>query len=127
MRILLDSNSWLWWLNGDSRLSPDVTAAVRDASSEVFFSAASMWEIAIKVGLGKLVLNLPLQEVHARLGPERIIWLPVEAAHCLRVAQLPWHHRDPFDRLLVAQAQAESLTIASSDSALDDYGIPRLW
>ena len=101
---------------------------VSDPSNELFLSAASAWEIAIKFVLGKLPLPLPPAEyVPRRLESSGTLSLPVETRHALRVADLPSHHRDPFDRLLIAQAQLEKLPILTSDQAFDAYDVDVHW
>ena len=96
--------------------------------TERFFSLASVWELAIKTGLGKLTLRKPLEEfLPEQLAANRFTLLNIAAEHAFRVGRLPLHHRDPFDRMLVAQCQAENLPLVSSDAALDAYGLKRLW
>ncbi len=124
MRVLLDTQVWLWMLADPDRLSAGGRVILQDPAWDLLFSAASAWEIAIKVGLGKLELPGPADVVvpqmmeHSRVTP-----LPVLHTHALRVAQLPPHHRDPFDRLLVAQAQMEKVPIMTADPKLAHYGV----
>jgi PIN domain nuclease of toxin-antitoxin system len=125
MRALLDTNAWLWFTGHSERLGPHTRALIRDASNEMHFSHASAWEVAIKAGLGKLRgIADPAMFVRTRLGRQRIAPLAITLDHALAVANLPMHHRDPFDRLLVAQAQAESLTIITGDPQLALYDVP---
>ena len=110
MRLLLDTHALIWLLEGD----PQVPAAVREeaarAGNEVWVSAAALWELTIKVSLGKLKLKRPLTELFDELLPQqRIAMLPMGPAHLLQLAQLPFHHRDPFDRLQAAQSLVEKL------------------
>ncbi|MCL4864400.1 MAG: type II toxin-antitoxin system VapC family toxin [Gemmatimonadales bacterium] len=124
MRVLLDTQVWLWMLAAPDRLSTASRALLAAAENELLFSAASAWEIAIKHGLGKLQLPespaeyIPRMMVHTSVTP-----LPVHHRHALHVAQLPEHHRDPFDRLLVAQAQVEGVPIVSADRHFLPYDI----
>jgi PIN domain nuclease of toxin-antitoxin system len=124
MRVLLDTQVWLWMLAAPERLSPDARALVASPETELWLSAASSWEIAIKVGVGKLTLpespESYLPRVMRRMG---ITPLPIEHRHALHVATLPRHHRDPFDRLLVAQAHLEQLPLMTADASLGAYDV----
>ena len=129
MRILLDTHTVLWMVSDDPKLSPEARQAIGGAD-EVFWSVLSLWEIAIKLGLGRP--DFRLGEGWARLIPEemtrnRIGCLPIEARHCEELTGLPWHHRDPFDRLLAAQARAEQLDVVSRDESFATYGLRRIW
>ena len=120
MRLLLDTNALLWLLAGDPRLGPQARHEV-EAAAELVVSAASLWEIAIKVSVGKLAALPGLPAVLAESAVRR---LGIEDEHLRRLESLPWHHRDPFDRLLIAQAQAEALTVLTADPAFGDYAVP---
>ncbi len=120
MRLLLDTNALLWLLAGDPRLGAQARHEVETAA-ELVVSAASLWEIAIKVSIGKLAALPELPAVLAEAGVRR---LGIEDEHLRRLESLPWHHRDPFDRLLIAQAQAEALTVLTADPAFGDYAVP---
>ena len=127
-RLLLDTHTFLWWAFDDPRLSPAARAAIAEADNVCFVSAASAWEMAIKVSLGKLDVGGDLAAfLPQQLAASRLRWLPVDLPHALGVAALPWHHRDPFDRLLVAQTQLEGLTLVSADAALRAYDVPMIW
>ena len=124
MRILLDTQVWLWLVMEPERLQGPSHNAVSDASNVLVLSAASSWEVAIKYSLGRL----PLPEPPATFVPLTMqelgaVGLPIEHAHAIAVTELPRHHADPFDRLLIAQAQAESLTILSADPVFDAYDV----
>ena len=128
MRLLLDAHAFLWFIMGDSELSSGARAAIENASNEKFVSASSIWEIAIKVSLGKLTLAEPFPVLIPReLARNGFPVIPLSLAHAARISSMPFHHRDPFDRLLIAQAQEEMLEIISADADLDAYGIKRLW
>ncbi len=128
MRILIDTQCWLWWFLSPDRLSKGAREAIAAARDPLYLSAASSWEIAIKVGLRKLKLpEPPARYVPARLAEQGMNGLPVEHAHALRVAELPSHHADPFDRLLVAQAQVERMTLMTADPELLAYQVETLW
>ncbi|MGH9410384.1 MAG: type II toxin-antitoxin system VapC family toxin [Vicinamibacterales bacterium] len=124
MRILLDTQCWLWMALAPGRLSPDARMLLESREHMVYFSAASAWEIAIKHALGKLRLpDAPEAYVPDRVAVLAVQPLPIDHAHALRVSALPPHHRDPFDRLLVAQAQIEGLTILTSDPQIRAYDV----
>ena len=127
MRYLLDTHVWLWMLTAPERVRGDASALIGDGGSVLLLSAASSWEIAIKYALGRLPLpESPEKYVPSRMRATGVESLPVTHAHTLRVATLPRHHDDPFDRLLVAQAQLEDVTVITADAAFDGYGIPLL-
>ena len=127
-RLLLDTHAFLWWAMDDPRLSRAACAAISQPDNDCFLSTASTWEMAIKASLGKLEVAGDLQRfVRQQMSANRFRLLTVELPHSLRVAELPWHHRDPFDRLLVAQCQLESLTLLSADDQLHAYDVPVLW
>ena len=121
-RLLLDTHVWLWWQSGDTRLGQE-TRALLQRASEVRFSAASVWEMAIKSSIGKLRLP-PNADIAAELAHAGFRALPVKIVHAEAVRHLPLLHRDPFDRLLVAQAQLEGLTLVTGDVALAVYDVP---
>jgi PIN domain nuclease of toxin-antitoxin system len=128
MRLLLDTHSFLWFVDDNPRLSMAARNLIKDAGNDVFLSVVSVWEIAIKVGAGKLDLGQPIQRrIPQELRNNSMGLLNVTVDHAAVVAVLPLHHRDPFDRMLVAQAQVEQMPIVSGDAALDAYGITRLW
>ncbi|MDQ1248208.1 MAG: hypothetical protein QG597_2580 [Actinomycetota bacterium] len=122
MRLLLDTHALLWWL-ADSGLDPITARAVSDPRNDVFVSAASVWEIAIKRSLGKLSAPDNLEEAIAGNGFEP---LPISLAHATKAGELPQHHQDPFDRMLIAQAQLENLTTVTRDARFRLYDVPLL-
>jgi PIN domain nuclease of toxin-antitoxin system len=122
---LLDTHVWLWMLANPERIRADLLTELRDGRERVLLSAASAWEIAIKWALGRLPLpQPPATYVVTRMERSGVEGLPVAHEHALRVATLPPHHGDPFDRLLIAQAQIESATIVTADPAFDAYDVP---
>ena len=128
MNALLDTHALIWFIGGDRQFSEKARAFLSEPEQAIFVSIASIWEIAIKLSLGKLQLRLPLEgEFWAFLQRNGFELLPIDYSHAVRVASLPFKHRDPFDRLLVAQALIEKMTLVSHDSILDAYGIKRLW
>jgi PIN domain nuclease of toxin-antitoxin system len=125
---LLDTHSFLWFISGNERLSQTARSFIDDLDNVVYVSLASLWEIAIKHSLGKLALHLPFEELLTEeLAGQGIEVLEIELRHLAELTRLPLHHRDPFDRLLVAQAVADSMPVISVDEALDAYGVQRLW
>ena len=124
MRYLLDTQIWLWSLVSPQRMGNEVSSIVIDQNNTLVLSAASTWEIAIKYRLGKLPLPEPPEEfILPRLTRDGIESLPIHHHHAARVADLPDHHRDPVDRLLIAIAQTESMTILTSDRKLQPYDV----
>jgi PIN domain nuclease of toxin-antitoxin system len=128
VKVLLDTHALIWFIGADKRFSQKARTALSGAQEGVYVSIASIWEIAIKLSLGKLRLSLRLEdELLAFLEQNGFEFLPIDYAHVTRVASLPFKHKDPFDRLLAAQALIEDMTLVSHDSNLDGYGIRRLW
>ena len=123
MRLLLDTHVLLWWLADDAQLGADARAAIGDGESHVAVSAASAWEIAIKQRLGKL--RAP-DDLAAQLARHRFVPLAVTVPHARRAGALPPVHDDPFDRMLVAQAELEGLIVVTRDAAIGRYGVPTL-
>lgn len=127
-RYLIDTHAWLWMNGAPERLGSSTREILSDAGTEIYFSAASGWEIAIKAALGKLELPAPPSRyVPQRLADNAIRVLPVTLAHGLGVESLPPHHRDPFDRLLVIQAEQEKLILITADEHFEPYGLSLLW
>ena len=128
MQVLLDTHALVWFLSGDKQLSAAARAVIEDENNPVLVSIACLWEIAIKASLGKLLLTDPFSVLFpAELANNGIDLLGISVAHTTAVASLPFHHRDPFDRLLVAQAIVERLAVVSADTMLDRYGVSRTW
>jgi len=124
LKLLLDTHAALWWLADDERVGEEATAQLLDDTNQVLLSAAVVWEVAIKRSLGKL--EAPDDFATILLGAG-VLPLAVSVEHAARVERLPWHHRDPFDRLLVAQATIERATLVSRDDRLHAYGVPLVW
>ncbi len=128
MRALLDTHCWLWWISAPERLSDEALEAIRYGGNEIYFSAASSWEISIKATLGKLVMpDKPSEFIPSRLARDGILPLPIQHAHAFQVAGLPLFHLDPFDRMLVAQAQVENLTLLTVDRQIEKYDVSLLF
>ena len=135
MRVLLDTHTFLWFIFADPQLSVTAVNAIGDPDNERLLSMASIWEIAIKVRLGKLRLPTPLDTfLHEQIVTNQVRLLPIEFAHAVFVHSLPHghlangnDHKDPFDRLIVSQAIVEGIALASIDGVLDGYGVNRIW
>ena len=128
MRALLDTRALIWWALDDPRLSRRAYTAISEQEGTVHVSAATAWEIATKVRLGKLVVDPSVSaDLGAYLAEQGFVELAVTVAHGQRAGALPGAHRDPFDRMLIAQAQAENLVIVSNEAMFDAYGITRIW
>jgi PIN domain nuclease of toxin-antitoxin system len=124
--VLLDTHALLWWISDDRRISAKARKAI--AGGDCYFSLAGCWECAIKVSLKRLDLDRPVaQFLKEELAVNGIALLPIEFRHAMRVAHLPFHHRDPFDRLLIAQAIEEDFSLISADRTFDAYGVTRVW
>ncbi len=121
---LVDTHIWIWWNGDPGRLSDQVKSVIANARNDIVFSVVSGWEIAIKHGLGRLRLpESPEQYVPKRVATNQMRVLPVTLSHSLGVARLPNHHRDPFDRMLVAQASQEGMTLITADDAFLNYDV----
>ena len=125
MRLLVDTHALIWLIEQDARLPPTVLDAVLDPDTDVFVSIASFWELSIKRGAGKL--RFSDTDLNRSIAGAEFIELPIYRSHALAVSYLPPHHRDPFDRLLVAQAMIERLTLVTDDRQLAAYDVPILW
>ena len=128
MKVLLDTHAFLWLIAGDDRLSENARQTFLNTENSLFFSAASLWEICIKKSLGKISLKDGwFQTIQEEMEINTIQWLPIEMTHCAEVTKLPFHHRDPFDRMLIAQAIVEEMKLISRDSPLSNYAIELIW
>ena len=128
MKLLLDTHAFLWWITDDPKLSSRAREIMSDIDNEVFFSAASGWEITIKAKMGRIKLpDEPHLFIPAQLRMNAIQSLPILMSHVLHVFTLPDYHRDPFDRMLIAQAQLEGLPIMSADPQISRYQIEVIW
>ena len=128
MRALLDTGAFLWFISGSDRLSINARNYITDLDNELILSVASLWEIAIKSSLGKLELLRPFDQlIPEQLEINAVDILPIELKHLSSVIKLPFHHRDPFDRLIIAQSITEDLPVISSDKAFQMYPIEAIW
>lgn len=128
MRYLLDTHALIWFLEGDSSLSETAKALITDGKNELAVSIASIWEIAIKVSIGKLSLSQPFDNIFpSELKKQHIQVLPLKITHTSQVKNLPLHHRDPFDRLIIAQAMIEGMPVITVDKCFNDYDVGIIW
>lgn len=127
MRLLLDTHVFIWWDSDPGQLSPSASAALRDPANEVFLSVVSAWEVVIKAQLGKLTLRLPLADIVAQQQANGIRLLDVTLPHVLGVEGLPAAHKDPFDRLLAAQAIVEGMELVTADAVFAHYPVRVSW
>jgi PIN domain nuclease of toxin-antitoxin system len=128
VRLLLDTHAFLWFITHDPKLSTTAEGLIADPNNEILVSPASYWETAIKVSIGKYPLSAPYETfITQGIDGNGFKILPIEPGHAAALTIMPFHHRDPFDRLLVAQAQVEKISVVSNDAILDQYGITRLW
>lgn len=127
MKLLFDTHSFLWFIEDNPRLS-ERAKTLFESDTELFISAASLWEIAIKLSIGKLALTQPFELfIPNHLARNAIEELPITVEHLALLSTLPFHHRDPFDRLVIAQATVERLPVVSIDRDFDPYGVNRVW
>jgi PIN domain nuclease of toxin-antitoxin system len=128
VRVLLDTHTLIWWATGDPKLSPDARSLLSSFDTEVFVSAASAWEVSTKVRIGKLPgAEMFAAEFPARIGRLGFRELAISVVHGQRAGLLPGTHKDPFDRMLIAQAQAENMPVVSNERIFDEYHVWRIW
>ncbi len=128
MRVLLDTHSLLWYLNDDASLSMVAKSVINDPVNDVLVSIVSLWEIAIKTSLGKLSISQPFAEfIPKQIVENQFDILSISLEHLAQVTILPFHHRDPFDRLLIAQSLIENISIVGRDSVFKTYGASTIW
>jgi PIN domain nuclease of toxin-antitoxin system len=127
MDLLLDTHTFIWFLNGDDQLPESIRKIVADTSNKCFLSIASLWEIAIKSSLNKLELQGNFSQIGDFLIANDIEIMPITFEHIQRLVNLSFHHRDPFDRIIIAQAFIENLTVATKDKAFFEYGVNIVW
>ncbi len=128
MRLLLDTHAFLWWVNNDPLLSDQARVTIANARNECYLSIASCWELAIKASIGKLRLSKSVDRfITEELSTNDFQLLTIDFKHVAKVETLSFHHRDPFDRLLVAQVLSEKMAIISADTVFSEYGVKRIW
>jgi len=128
MKYLLDAQALLWFINGDKRLPGKYRDIFAKSSNQIFISLVTIWEIGIKNAIGKLSIKGNLQEfVKKEIEGYNFYYMDIRLNHIIEATSLPMHHRDPFDRLLIAQSRLENIPVISSDLSFDKYGITRIW
>jgi PIN domain nuclease of toxin-antitoxin system len=128
MKLLLDTHAFIWWASEPQRLSQKVLTLCQDRANTLMISVASIWEMQIKLQLGRLRLTLPLRNlIESQQQANNLQVLPIELSHVLALDNLPLHHRDPFDRLLIAQSNVEDAPLVSMDRAFSEYQVKLLW
>lgn len=128
MNLLLDTHTFLWFTAGDSALSKAARSAIANENNNLYLSVASLWEIAIKISIDKFELSEPFEVlIPEQLAENEIELLNISVEHTALIASMPFHHRDPFDRLIASQAKIEQMTLVSADDVFDSYGVTRLW
>ncbi len=127
MRYLLDTHTLIWYFEDNSELSYKAKSIIEDTNNEIFVSMASLWEIGIKVALGKLTIPFDIDQIMARIRREAMNMITIDIKHVKGIQTLPHHHRDPFDRMIIAQAKADNCTVITRDATFDAYDVPILW
>jgi PIN domain nuclease of toxin-antitoxin system len=127
MKVLLDTHALIWWFEGSPKLPKRASSVLGNPSNAIFISAVVGWELAIKVQVGKFHTPSLVQDLDGIIQREGFAELGISLEHAVRAGLLPMHHRDPFDRLLVAQAQALNVPIVTADAVFDHYGVQRVW
>lgn len=128
MRLLLDTHALIWAVDQPERLGSRARSALEDTSNDVLISAATIWEIAIKTGLGKLTLSVPYRDwMNRAIADLGATLVPITVEYADMQTTLPGHHRDPFDRMLIAQAIVEKISLVANEEMFDQYGVARLW
>ena len=128
MKVLLDTHTLLWSVDDPSKVSAAAMGAMQDPANERLLSAATIWELAIKVGQGKIALSMPFRQwMEKAITDLKLGVLPLTVEYAERLTTLPAHHKDPFDRLIIAQAMIDGISVIGTDAAFDTYGVTRIW
>lgn len=127
MKILLDTHAFIWFVEDDPQLTDSTKRIIEKQTNEIFLSIASIWEISIKMQLQKLEINRTIEEIIDLVTANGFELLPILPEHIIRLTTLEFHHRDPFDRIIIAQGLSENQEIVSRDKIFDDYGVKRIW
>ena len=128
MKYLLDTHAFLWFVSDDNKLSPQAKSIIKDHNNEIYFSAASAWEISIKIRLGRLTMEEDLEPfIVAQLAENNFQTLSITILHSLYTSKLPEIHKDPFDRMIIAQSKAENMSLISKDKNIKKYKVPVVW
>jgi PIN domain nuclease of toxin-antitoxin system len=127
MDLLLDTHSFIWFVENDTQLTVEARNTIENHSNDIYISIAGLWEMAIKISLGKLQISISFETLLIKLIDLGFKILPITTEHILVLSKLEFHHRDPFDRLLICQSKVENIPIVSKDDIFDSYDIHRLW
>jgi PIN domain nuclease of toxin-antitoxin system len=127
MNLLLDTHSFIWFGDDNIKLSSDAKKSIENSRNNIFISIATLWEMAIKISIGKLETTLPLDKIIKQINNNGFEILPIFPEHTLIVSKLKFHHRDPFDRIIIAQGLSEKMTIVSNELIFDKYKVKRIW
>ena len=127
MNLLLDTHTLIWLLEGDNQLSKKAIEVIENPENSSFISSATLWEMAIKISIGKLTMSISSQELPKLIWENGIEILPLEVEHYLKVSCLPFHHNDPFDRIIISQALLEQMVIVGKDQHFQAYGVQIIW
>jgi PIN domain nuclease of toxin-antitoxin system len=127
MKNLLDTHSFIWFLNGDKNLSATAIKYIEDVDAENYLSIVSLWEIAIKISLGKLEINISFEKLENYILENNFQILPISFNDLIKLSDLPFHHRDPFDRLLIAQSMSNEMNLISKDNIFSEYKVAQIW
>jgi PIN domain nuclease of toxin-antitoxin system len=127
MNLLLDAHTFIWFVSGDSNLSLKARQEIENPGNLIFFSIASLWEMSLKIKIGKLSIQKPFEEVINDVTENGIEILPISFTHLIENTKLPFHHRDPFDRIIISQSIVENMNIVSRDAIFDKYLSSRIW
>jgi PIN domain nuclease of toxin-antitoxin system len=127
MKLLLDTHAFIWFVEDDEKLPERIRIQIEDAENEILISIVSLWEIAVKTSLGKLELTIDIPSMISKIEENGFSILPILPEHTVFVSSLPFHHRDPFDRMLISQSITEKIKMVSKDGAFDDYDVDIIW
>jgi PIN domain nuclease of toxin-antitoxin system len=127
MKLLLDTHAFIWFVENDENLPSRIRIQIEDIENDIFISIVSLWEIAIKTSLGKLEIAIDIPAMISKIEANGFSILPIFPEHTICVSSLPFHHRDPFDRMLIAQTITEKIKIVSRDGVFDDYDVDCIW
>lgn len=127
MRILIDTQAFIWFVEDDKQLPEEIKTKLEDLDNSIIISIASLWEMTIKMSLGKLHLGCNIEEMIDKVYQNGFEVLPILPDHIIRLSKLDYFHRDPFDRIIISQGLSENMVIVSSDKAFDEYGVKRAW
>jgi len=127
MRILIDTQAFIWFVEDDKQLPEEIKTKLEDLDNSIIISIASLWEMTIKMSLGKLHLGCNIQEMIDKVYQNGFEVLPILPDHIIKLSKLDYFHRDPFDRIIISQGLSENMVIVSSDKAFDEYGVKRAW